>query len=107
MSWIRGLLAGAWGVAHTVAVLVAKGWRTPPLYLFLLTFFLVVGAVLVLIGVDLGAADRWLDDQAGWLDRLGTLVFRAVFGLILIGCVVVIVLGVYQRFPSRGALRGT
>ena len=43
MGWIRGLLAGMWQIARAIAIVFADGWRTLPLYLLLLTVFLIVG----------------------------------------------------------------
>ena len=48
--------------------------------------FFVVGLVFVLFGGDLGRLDAFIDRQGGWLDALGSLLFRLLFlGLFFAG----------------------
>ncbi|TXL71963.1 hypothetical protein FHP25_27390 [Vineibacter terrae] len=101
MRRIQGLLSGVWQATRIYALVFAGGWGRPRLYVFLLTLFLLVGVVLVLIGVDLEDADRWLDRQGGWLAALGSAALRVVFGLVLLGCAVAVLAGLYQRLPGR------
>jgi hypothetical protein len=57
--------------------------------------------VLVLLGVDLERVDVWLDAQGGWLDAIGSVLFRVLCGFILLMCAVIVVGGLCQRIvPS-------
>ncbi|MCW5748655.1 MAG: hypothetical protein KIT36_20870 [Alphaproteobacteria bacterium] len=107
MRWIAGLLGGLWRISRASWVDVGEGLRpgsgASALYLFLFLVFLVVAGVLMLLGIDLDAADRWIDSQASWLDLLGSVVLRLVFFLILLACTLTVATGFYQRLPGRGA----
>ncbi len=99
MRRIQCLLSGVWQAIRICALFFAGGWGRPRFYVLLLTLFLLVGVALVLIGVDLEDADRWLDRQGGWLAALGSAALRVVFGLILLGCAAAVLAGLYQRLP--------
>jgi hypothetical protein len=55
---------------------------------------------LVLLGFDLDAVDRWLDSRAGWLDAVGTLLFKAVLAVGLLICAGTIAGGLHERFRT-------
>ena len=77
------------------------------LYLWLFLFFFAVGAALMMLGFDLGEVDRGLDAQGGWLDAVGSLLFRAVCGVVLLICVLTVAGAVFERVrPGPGAGNG-
>lgn len=104
MRWMTEALGVLWRIARGSRVDVGLGLRpgsgASALYLFLFLVFLLAGLVLVLLGVDLDDADRWLDRQAGWLDLLGGLALRTVFGLVLLACAGVLVDGIWSRLAA-------
>lgn len=81
---------------------IAQFWRLSPLgevrtgstlaggLMFLVMLFGIIGAALVTLGFDLDRVDIWLDAQSGWLDAVGTLLFRIMLGCILLICGVII-----------------
>lgn len=74
------------------------------LYLFLFLVFFLIGAIVLLLGYELGDADRWIDSQAGWLEIVASLLFRGVCALAVLLCVGTIGFGIYFRlFPPREA----
>lgn len=67
-------------------------------------FFFIVGAVLVLLGFDLDAVDRWFERQS-WIEIVASLLFRAVCGFVLLICVVVVIAAIFDRKnPERPPL---
>jgi len=66
-------------------------------YANLFLIFFVIGAVLLLFGVNLDAVDRWLDARAGWFGLIGTLLFKALLVVILLVCLVLIGNGLFER----------
>lgn len=78
----------------------ATGYGTPALYLFLYYILLPIGLLLVLLGFDLDAVDRWLDGHAGWLDALGSLAFKAVLAVVLLVSVLGVAAGLFGRLRA-------
>jgi hypothetical protein len=101
LTWIPRLIAFLWGFYRRAWVDVGMGLRprsgASALVLFLVLIFFLIGLVLMLLGIDLGAADRWLDAQGGWLDSAGILLFRAISGLILLVCAVAVLGALFDR----------
>lgn len=64
------------------------GSNAAVLVTFLTLFFIVVGAALLAMGFDLNEVDRWLDAQGGWLNALGTLLFKIILAMICLIAVV-------------------
>jgi hypothetical protein len=71
------------------------------LYLFLFLIFALIGAIVLLLGYQLGDADRWFDAQAGWIEIVATLLFRALCALAVLLCAGTIVLGIDGRLRPR------
>jgi len=88
--WIARLIAGLWAFSRRSWIDVGLGLRprsgASALVLFLFLLFFLVGLVLVLLGINLGSVDRWIDAHAGALDRIASLLFRAVCGLVILLC---------------------
>lgn len=106
MRWIWGLLRGILVLTRIMLVAVAYAAGAGGLYGLLFMFFFAVGLVLVLFGFDLDAVDRWLDAHADWFEWIGTILFKSVLAMILIGCVYVVGKGIYDRLPLPGRPRG-
>ncbi len=102
MDWIWRLIRGIWGLFRIMLVAVAYSVGAGGLYGFLFMGFFAVGLVLVLFGFDLDAVDRWLDARAGWFDWAGTILFKSLLAIILVGCVFVVGKGIYDRLPLPG-----
>lgn len=105
MRWIGWFLGALWRFSRRTWVSVNEDLRARSrvsgLYLFLFLLFFIIGLVLILAGVDLNRLDLWLEAQGGWLDAVGSVLFRLFCGLILAICGVTIVGGVCQRIvPS-------
>ncbi len=104
-SWLGRFIAGLWHVSRRSWIDVGMGLRpgsgASALVLFLFLIFVVVGLVLLLLGVSLGDADRWLEAQAGWLDAVGSWLFSALCGAILLICLLAILLAVFGRGKSE------
>jgi hypothetical protein len=111
-SVIGAILGGLWNYCRLSAR--ATGYGTPALYLFLYYILLPVGLLLVLLGFDLEAVDRWLDGHAGWLDALGSLAFKALLAIVLLVSVLGVAAGLFGRLralvrpaPTTTRRRGT
>lgn len=113
-SWIGRLIAGLWGFSRRSWIDVGLGLRprsgASALVLFLFLVFFLVGLVLVLLGIELEDADRWLEAQGGWLVAAGTLLFRGLSGLLLLICAFAVVGGIFGRNqpdrPGPGCIIG-
>lgn len=64
-------------------------------FLFLILF--PVGALLMLLGFNLDDVDAWLDAHGGLFDAVGTVLFRAVCGLVLLLCAIAILGALFDR----------
>jgi hypothetical protein len=99
--WIAWPIAALWRFSRRSWIDTGIGLRprsgASALVLFLFLIFFIVGAVLVLLGLDLGDADAWLDAQAGWLDAAGGLLFRLVCGLVILLCLFTIYSAIFDR----------
>jgi hypothetical protein len=96
MGWLARLFRGI-----DTGTGLRPGSGASVLYLFLFLAFGLVGAILLLLGFDLDAVDRWLDARAGWFDAIGALVFQALLAAVLLICTVTVGAGLYERFrPS-------
>ncbi|MEA3028820.1 MAG: hypothetical protein QOG13_145 [Sphingomonadales bacterium] len=91
-------------IANIFRVLLSPFRGAAALYLFLFLIFALIGAVVLLLGYSLGDADRWIDSQAGWIEIVATLLFRALCALVVPLCVGTIGLGIVRRLaPPRDA----
>jgi hypothetical protein len=90
LSWIPRLIAFLWSFSRRSWIDVGMGLRprsgSSALVLFLFLIFFLIGLVLMLLGFSLGDVDSWLDSNAGPIDSVASLMFRALCGLILLFC---------------------
>jgi hypothetical protein len=108
-SSIARLIAALWSFSRRAWVDVGMGLRprsgASALVLFLFLIFALIGLILMLLGFDLADVDRWIDAQGGWLDAVGTLLFRALCGLILLVCAIAALGFLFHRKnPERPGL---
>ena len=86
--WIGRLVSGLWSFSRQSYVDVGMGLRpgshASGLFIFLFLIFFLIGLVLVLLGFDLVEIDNWIETQSGWLDAVGTILFRIVCGLVVL-----------------------
>jgi len=86
--WIRRLVSGLWSFSRASYIDVGRGLRpgsrASGLFIFLFLIFFLIGLVLVLLGFDLVEIDNWIETQSGWLDAVGTILFRIVCGLVVL-----------------------
>jgi hypothetical protein len=89
-GWLGRFVAGLWNFARNSWADVGMGLRpgsgASTLVVFLFLIFFLIGLILVLLGFDLGDVDRWIDARSGWLDAIGTILFRIVCGLVMLVC---------------------
>ena len=80
MRWIGWFLGALWRFSRRSWVTVHEDLRprspASGLYLFLFLLFFVIGLVLMLLGVNLGSLDRWLESHAGLLDSIASRLFN-------------------------------
>ena len=91
LTWLPRLIGALWRFSRRSWIDTGMGLRprsgSSALVLFLFLVFFLVGLVLLLLGFSLGDLDRWIDANAGSLDAIASLLFRALCGLILLGCI--------------------
>ncbi len=106
MRWLTAPIRILWGIARRSWVSIDPDLRprsgASALTLFLFLIFVVIGVVLRLLGFDLADVDRWLDAQGGWLNALGSIMFRTLCGVILLGCVLMVGAGIVQMLARLG-----
>jgi uncharacterized membrane protein len=99
--WITWLVGALWRFSRRSWIDTGLGLRprsgASALVLFLFLIFFLIGALLMLLGFDLGEVDRWIDAQGGWLDALGSFLFRAVCGLVILLCVLAVLAAIFDR----------
>ena len=66
------------------------------LYVVLFLFFFAVGAVALLCGFSLGDVDNWLDANGGWIETIGSLLFRLFCAFVLLMCAAIVAVCVYE-----------
>lgn len=107
MRWIGSFIGGLWRFSRASWVSVSDELRprsgASALYLFLFLIFAIVAIILMLLGVELEDADRWIDAQGGWLDAVGSALFRLVCGVIVFCCAGLFAGGVWHliRPPAK------
>ena len=103
MRAIGAFFRWLWETARIGSLFGAAGSGLRPgsgaaqLYTFLFLVFFIIGLVLVVLGFDLAKVDIWLDSKAGWFDWIGTIVFKIVLAVILLGCVLTFGAGATQH----------
>lgn len=106
MRWLTAPIQVLWGIARRSWVSIDPDLRprsgASALKLFLFLIFLVIGIVLRLLGFGLADVDRWLDAQGGWLNALGSIVFRGLCGAVLLVCVLLVGAGIVQMLARLG-----
>ncbi|HEY5723284.1 MAG TPA: hypothetical protein VIT45_13270 [Allosphingosinicella sp.] len=106
LTWIPRLIAFLWSFSRRSWIDVGMGLRprsgSSALVLFLFLVFFLIGLVLMLLGFSLGDLDNWLDANAGSLDAIASLMFRALCGLILLVCALTVGMVLFDRkSPDR------
>ena len=101
LTWLPRLIGALWRFSRRSWIDVGMGLRprsgSSALVLFLFLIFFLVGLVLLLFGFSLGDLDRWIDANAGSLDAIASLLFRALCGLILLFCVLTVGAVLFDR----------
>jgi hypothetical protein len=99
--WIAWLIGALWRFSRRSWIDTGMGLRprsgASALVLFLFLIFFLIGALLMLLGFDLGDVDRWIDAQGGWLDAIGSFLFRAACGLVILLCVLAVLGAIFDR----------
>ena len=99
--WIAWLTGALWRFSQRSWIDTGIGLRprsrASGLVLFLFLIIFPIGLVLVLLGFSLGDVDAWLEAQAGWLDAVGSFLFRAVCGLVILLCLFMIGSAIFER----------
>jgi hypothetical protein len=99
IAWLWAFSRRSW-IDTGIGLRPRSGASALVLFLFLILF--PIGLVLVLLGFDFGDVDAWLERQSGWLDAVGTLLFRGIAGFTLLMCVLLVVSAVVDRkSPDR------
>lgn len=105
-SFFGRFIRGLWAISRASWVSITPELRprspASALYLFLFLVIAIIGLILMALGIDLDTADRWIDAQGGWLDAIGTALFRIVCGLVLLCCVGLVQGGLWQAVFQRG-----
>lgn len=104
--FIGRFIRGLWAISRASWVSITPELRprsgASALYLFLFLVFAIVALILLALGIDLDTADRWIDAQGGWLDALGTALFRLLCGVVLLCSAGVVLGGLWQAVFRRG-----
>lgn len=100
MGWIARLFGGLWSFAKSATRFDFPNRGVSTLGCFLFMVFAFIAAVAMLFGIELDALDRWFDGQSGWMESLGSMLFRLVCALILLFCSLAVALGLWQRIQS-------
>lgn len=104
---IGGFVAFLWDISRRSWISIREGLRprsgASALFLFLFLLFFVVGFILVFLGVDLDAVDRWIYARGGWFSAIGDLLFRLASGAVLLLCVIFVGAALYDL--TKGKVR--
>ena len=99
--WIAGLIGALWRFSRRSWIDTDVGLRprsgASALVLFLFLIFFLIGLLLVLLGISLGDVDSWLETHAGRIDSAASWLFRAVCGLVILLCLVMIGGAIFDR----------
>lgn len=109
MRWLLKPFAILWEVAKASRTQISPDLRpgsgASAIYIFFFLVFLLVGAILVSLGVDLDDADQWIDAQTGWLDWIGSRLFNLLGLLVLLLSAAIFAGGIWQRLFGGDAPR--
>lgn len=105
---MRGILAffgSLWRSAQFWRISPIEGVRTGSslagCLMFMVMVFTLIGIVLVALGFDLNEVDLWLDAQGGWLDFVGSVLFRGFVWAVFLFCLLCCAVVVYTLFADR------
>lgn len=91
MRFIAEFLGSLWRSAMFWRISPIEGVRTGSnlagCLMFLVMVFAIIGVILVALGFDLNKVDLWLDAQGGWLDFVGSVLFRGFVWAVFLFCV--------------------
>ena len=107
--WVGRLISGLWSFSRASHADVGMGLRpgsgASGLVIFLFLVFFLIGLFLVLLGFDLVDVDNWIDSQSGWLETLGSLLFRLACAIVVLLAVVTVWSAIFDRKdPNRPGL---
>lgn len=80
---------------------VRPGSNNAVLLMFLILLFGLIGTVLVVLGFDLNDVDAWLEAQGGWLDAVGTVLFRVLCGVVFLMSALLFLAALYETLFAR------
>lgn len=110
------------GIFDAIGAFIGQLWRTAQFWrispvegvrtgsnlagclMFLVMLFTIVAVILVTLGFDLADVDRWIDTQAGWLDFVGSVLFRGLVWLVFLFCVLACAVMIWALFADRESL---
>lgn len=104
-----GFFSGLWRAARfsNPGGGLRPGSNAATLYTFLVLLFTIVGISLALMGFDIADVERWVDAQGGWLDAVGTFLFKVLLAFILMICALVVWAAFFDRTnPQRPGVVG-
>lgn len=108
-DFIGAFLARLWRVADFWRISPVEGVRTGSSLagklMFLVLLFTAIGGVLMLVGFDLDQVDLWLDAQGGWLDAVGSILFRGVVWFFFLVCTLTCAAMLWAVFADRQSLK--
>ena len=98
-GYLWRLSRGGW-LGDQVGARIGSG--AARLFTFLWLIFLIVAIMLVAFGFDLEAVDRWLNAHASLFDLIGGILFRILYGFILLLCgLTIYTLGEEMILPDK------
>lgn len=108
MRWLGDFIGGMWRGAQFWRISPLEGVRTGSslagALMFLVMLFTIIGIILVVLGLDLNEVDRWIDAQGGWLDAVGSVLFRGFVWLVFLFCVLSCGVMIWALFADRESL---
>jgi hypothetical protein len=109
MKFLKGILQAIGGVLALIWVWMGSVFAFAGLFgpwIFLAVVLFVVGLVLTLLGFDLDQVDLWLEAHGGFINAVGSGLFRLFCGLVLLLCGFAVFGGLYQQIAGKKPARG-
>lgn len=89
MKFLKGIVQAIGGVLALIWVWMGSVFAFAGMFgpwIFLAVVLFVIGLVLTLLGFDLNEVDLWLEAHGGLINALGSGLFRAFCGVVLLLC---------------------